>query len=180
MHSCANAILMSMNLSKLGENVMVGKKLFTVLFLGILGTLIVIGAVKFLPIQKSFSTGHSATEHPAKQGPVKLISDVKELAKIIKSKKPIAIKFYADWCGACNYVKGPFSEIANELPDVTFYEINVDDQDIMSYIDEHKVAKDGVEALPTFVLRQGDKINDQIVGGMSKEKLAEKIKKVFS
>ena len=53
MQSFKNAILDSTNLSKLGENVMVGKKLFTVLFLGILGTLIIIGAIKFLPIQKS-------------------------------------------------------------------------------------------------------------------------------
>lgn len=159
---------------------MIGKKLFTVLFLGILGTLVVIGAIKFLPIQKAFKQRHSKTEHPAKQGPVKLIANVKELAQALKRKEPMVIKFYADWCGACNYVKGPFAEIAHEMSDITFYEVNVDDQDIMSYIDEHKVAKDGVESLPTFVLRKSDKINDQIVGGMAKEQLAKKIKNVFS
>ena len=159
---------------------MVGKKLFTVLFLGILGTLIVIGAIKFLPIQKSLSQGHTATDHSGEHESVKKISNIKELAQIIKSKEPMVIKFYADWCGACNYVKGPFSEIAHELSNIKFYDINVDDQDIMSYIDEHKIAKDGIEALPTFVLRKKDSINEQIVGGMSKEKLAEKIKQVFS
>jgi len=159
---------------------MIGKKLFTVLFLGILGTLIVIGAIKFLPIKKSFSHGHSAMNHPLQQGSVKAIDTIKELATVLKRNKPIIIKFHADWCGACTYIKEPFAELAHELSTINFYEINVDDQDLMSYIDEHKIAKDGVESLPTFVLRQGNTINEQIVGGMSKEKLATKIKNVFS
>ena len=98
--------------------------------------------------------GHTATEHSGKHESVKIISNVEEFAQIIKSEKPMVIKFYADWCGACNYVKGPFSEIAHELPDINFYDVNADDQGIMNYIDEHKIAKDGIEALPAFILRK--------------------------
>ena len=157
---------------------MISKKLFTVLLLGILGTLIVIGAVKFLPIQKSFQK--NTTENNCVKGLVTEIKEVDQLKKILEGVNPIIIKFYADWCGACNYVKGPFTKISNELPHIHFYEINVDNQDVMNYIDEHKIAKDGVEALPTFALRQGDKVNEQFVGGMSKDKLTEKIKNAFS
>ncbi len=158
---------------------MINKKLFTVLFLGILGTLIVITAIKFLPLQKAFKQNHAAKDQ-AIQGTVTEINDASELKKALEGDNPVVIKFHADWCGACNYVKGPFAAVSNEVSNAHFYEVNVDNQDIMTYVDEHKVAKDGVEALPTFVLRQGDKVNEQFVGGMSKEKLAEKIKNAFS
>lgn len=158
---------------------MIGKKLFSIVFLGVLGTLIIIGAVKFLPIQKAFQNNHSAQKHSI-EGSVKTIEDVNQLKKALKNTNPIVIKFYANWCGACNYIKEPFAEISNDLSDITFYEINVDNQEIMNYVDEHKISKDGIEALPTFVLRKGEKINEQIVGGMSKDKLTHKIKNVFS
>jgi thioredoxin 1 len=162
---------------------MIGKKLFTVLLLGVLGTLVVIGAAKFLPIQKLFLANHTqghkssaASEH----GPITAITTVDQLSKVLKSDNPMIIKFHADWCGACTYVKGYFPELAHELSHINFYEINVDDQDIMSYIDKHKIAKDGIESLPTFVFRHGDKINEQIVGGMNKQDMTKEIKKVFS
>lgn len=157
---------------------MVNKKLFTVLLLGILGTLIVIGAIKFLPIQRSLQKHHSIEDDP--KGSITKITDVDQLKKALQQSGPIIIKFYADWCGGCNYVKGPFAEASNELSHITFYEVDVDNQEIMNYVDEHKISKNGIEALPTFVLREGNKINEQIVGGMSKDKLAEKIKNVFS
>ena len=158
---------------------MISKKLFTVLLLGVAGTLIVIGATKFLPIQKSLQNSQSL-ENNGPEKSVPEIKDVKQLKKIIQSDNPIIIKFHAHWCGACNYVKGPFTQISKELTHIHFYEVNVDNQDVMNYVDEHKIAKDGVEALPSFVLRQGNKVNEQFVGGMNKDKLTQKIKNAFS
>ncbi|MFT6765493.1 MAG: thiol-disulfide isomerase/thioredoxin [Alteromonas naphthalenivorans] len=158
---------------------MIGKKLFTVLVLGVLGTLVVIGAAKFLPIQKLLSD-QTQSETPGQHGPVTDITTVDQFTKVLKSKKPMIIKFHADWCGACNYVKGPFAELAHEHSHINFYEVNVDNEDIMNYADEHKVAKDGVEGLPTFVFRHNDKVNEQVVGGKDKKAMAKDIKKFFS
>jgi len=157
---------------------MVEKKIFTVVLLGVIGTLIVIGAVKFLPLKKTFSPGHSATEHSTQQGPVEDITTEKQLTKILKKSHPMIIKFHATWCGACNYMKEPFAELAHELSDISFYEADVDNKDVMNYIDEHDVAN--VESLPTFVFFKKGKVIEQIVGGMKKEQLKKEIKQIFS
>lgn len=160
---------------------MLGKKLFTVLFLGILGTLIVIGTIKFLPLKKTCQNcthEHGSKTTPPTQGPVTTISTVKEFTHALNSKKDMIIKFYANWCGACNYVKGPFAEAAHEFSNIHFYDIDVDNQDIMNYVDEHKIGK--VEALPTFLFFKNGKSVEKIVGGMNKEHLKKEIKQIFS
>lgn len=160
---------------------MINSKLTRVLVLGIVGTLFVITCVKFLPIKKVWKKNHTAQAHDdAQYGPVTQLKTEKEIEHVVKGKRPFVIKFFADWCGACTYVKMPFNEIAHSIHTVDFYEVDVDNQAVMDYIDKHKIAKDGIDALPTFILRDGSKVNEQIEGGMKKEELEQKIKKAFS
>lgn len=42
--------------------------------------------------------------------------------------KPIAIDFYATWCGPCRVISPKFEELAARTPEVAFYKVDVDEQ----------------------------------------------------
>lgn len=54
-----------------------------------------------------------------------------EFSKILKSKRPQVVKFYADWCGACKNMKPAFEKVANDINNksVDFNTIQIDLKD---------------------------------------------------
>jgi len=103
---------------------------------------------------------------------VKQIGTDQEFAMIAQSGKPVVIKFYADWCGACKAAKQPFEELSQEpeLSMVDFADVNVDLlKDIANqYINQ---------GVPTFVYFKDGKPVDKTVGAGPKNKLRDDIKK---
>ena len=86
-----------------------------------------------------------------------------ELKQVLKSKTPVAILYYADWCGHCKVMHTPWDELEKETSNVQFYKIESDD------------FPPGLElGFPHFeVVRSGTKkVAD---GEMSKEDLKKKL-----
>lgn len=77
--------------------------------------------------------------------------------EILKSGKPAVIKFGAEWCGACKSVKSEYAELANELKDVTFVDIDVDKFQPLAQ-------KNAVSGIPTFLYVQNGSTKHQDVG----------------
>lgn len=89
--------------------------------------------------------------------------------EVLDAKGKVFVDFYADWCGPCRMMGPVVEELAEELKDVKICKINVDSaEDIARNYD--------VMSIPTFILFEDGNIKNKIVGGRSKEEMAEWIR----
>ncbi len=71
-------------------------------------------------------------------------------------KEFIVADFYADWCGPCKMIAPFFKEVSEEIPDVTFVKINVDEN-------EKLAAELNVMSIPTIIiLKNGIEVERKI------------------
>ncbi len=89
---------------------------------------------------------------------------------VLESKSTVFVDFYADWCGPCKMTSPIIDELSNEMKDVAFVKINVDDNQDLA-------AEYSVFSIPTFLIFKNGKAVHQFVGAMGKEKFIEEIKK---
>lgn len=88
---------------------------------------------------------------------------------IKKSKKPVVLKVYADWCGPCLQLAPIFEKIAQEHGDeYLFAKLNVDNEQ------EVAIALQ-VTSLPTIVFIKDGNVVGKELGYMSKDDLTAKI-----
>ncbi len=96
---------------------------------------------------------------------VKVVNGKEELQKEIESGVAI-LDFYADWCGPCKMIAPVFTELAEEMTDVKFIKINVDNN--------QDLAKEyGVMGIPTLVVTKDGETKESVSGFRPKPALAE-------
>lgn len=88
---------------------------------------------------------------------------------ILKSKTPVLVDFYADWCTPCKMMSPIIEEVSNEFKGkITVLKINIDEcTDIAQ--------KYSVMSIPTIILFKNGEATKTSVGVTSKEKLVEMI-----
>lgn len=93
--------------------------------------------------------------------------------EVKKSTKPVVVDVFAEWCGPCQQMAPIVEELEKEHGDsYKFVKVNVDES--------REIAIEfGVSSIPTFVFFKDGKIKGKETGYLSKEDLAEKIKKVL-
>ena len=73
--------------------------------------------------------------------------------------KLIVIDFKAAWCGPCKAIK-PFLEyLREEYPNVDFYEIDIEDEDLATVVEHFEIAK-----VPTLVYIKNGTVCHSIIG----------------
>ena len=88
---------------------------------------------------------------------------------VLKSKKPVLVDFYADWCTPCKMMSPIIEDITNELKDkVMVLKINIDNSPDIAQ-------KYSVMSIPTIILFKNGEPKKTSVGVASKEKLLEMI-----
>ena len=104
------------------------------------------------------------------------IASQDELNALTTNNNHVIIKYYAPWCGACQFTDKPYKELSDELAQeekfsqIAFAQANVDNmaQDFLK--------KEGIEGIPTFKYLEGGKEKDAVVGVESMQKFKETIK----
>ena len=99
---------------------------------------------------------------------VKVTSETFE-TEVLKSKEPVLIDFFADWCGPCKMLSQIVDEIAQESEDIKVVKINVDESpDIaMDY---------RVMSIPTLIVIKDGQEKARSVGFVEKAKILELLK----
>jgi len=92
-----------------------------------------------------------------------------EFNEIIKNGN-VFVDFYADWCYPCKMMMPVVDEIEGELKDVSFYKINVDNN-------EDIAIKYNVQSIPRFLVFKDGELKGTFVGGREKEQLLSEVLK---
>lgn len=99
------------------------------------------------------------------------VTDQSFEADVLKSKEPVVVDFWAEWCGPCRMIGPALEEISTEMAGkVKIAKINIDENPQIA-------AKLGIRSIPTlFIYKDGQKV-DQMVGAKPKGDLARWISK---
>lgn len=106
---------------------------------------------KPLPQKKKNATA------PTSDKPVP-VTDKSFRKDVLKSKKPVLVDFWADWCGPCKMIAPHVDELAKAYGDkIKFAKLDVDRNPIMSQ-------RYQVRSIPTFILFEGGQPAQTITG----------------
>ena len=90
-------------------------------------------------------------------------------AEITKSDKPVLVVFWDVWCGPCPMMAPMLHELEEEVPDVQFGKVNVDEQ--MELARQFRVV-----SIPTLIVFKNGQEVKRMVGVTSKEELKDALK----
>ncbi len=84
--------------------------------------------------------------------------------EVLKSKKPVLLDFYADWCGPCQMMAPAIEEISNEREDIVVGKINVDNEPKLAQMFQ-------VMSIPMFAVVKDGKLTNTSVGYRPKDEI---------
>lgn len=92
------------------------------------------------------------------QATIASVSDNSFEAQVLRSDRPVLVKFEAEWCGPCKAMKPAVEELANEYGDrLTVVTLDIDQNQQTTY-------KYGVRGVPTVLLFNKGQVAAQKVG----------------
>jgi len=93
--------------------------------------------------------------------------------EVTKSDKPIIVDFWASWCGPCKMLGPVFEKVSQDMPEVKFAKLNVDENKDLQQ-------KNAVMGIPCMIIFKNGEEVDRIVGFQPEEKLKENIKNILA
>jgi len=89
---------------------------------------------------------------------------------VLKSKKPVLVDFWAEWCGPCHMLSPILEEVAKENDAIIIKKLNVDEN-------QQTAMKYQIMSLPTVALFKDGEIVESLIGVQPKGAYEEIIKK---
>lgn len=88
-------------------------------------------------------------------------------ADVLKSKTPVLVDFWAEWCGPCKMVSPILDQLAGEFGDkVKIVKVNIDEN-------PETPTKYGVRGIPTLMIFKEGELTSTKVGASPKKALAD-------
>lgn len=97
---------------------------------------------------------------------MKEVTDSDEIKKLMRSKSPVAIFYYAAWCPHCKVMHEPWKQLEMEDKEKIKF-VQMESEDIPSEL--------GITGYPHFVFVKGGKVQAQASGEMTKDDLKKKL-----
>ncbi len=92
-----------------------------------------------------------------------------EFEKLMKSKGVVIVDFFAEWCMPCLMMAPIIDELAEEIKEVKFAKVNVDDNSDLA-------GRFGISSIPCFLFfKEGKEIN-RIIGGRNAEDFEQEVR----
>jgi thioredoxin 1 len=102
------------------------------------------------------------------------VTDQNFEAEVLKSKMPVIVDFWAEWCGPCRAIAPIVKDLATRYGDkVKVVKMNVDENQSIP-------AKYSVRSIPLVLAIKDGVVVDQLLGSKSKEAFEELVKKVVA
>ncbi len=99
-----------------------------------------------------------------------MVKDInaEEYEQLKNSDSTVVIDFHATWCGPCKILSPILEELQNEMEDVEFVKLDVDQFPEISGANQ-------VMGVPTVVILKDGEIKERFVGVQPKETIKDKI-----
>mgnify|MGYP005836229795 CR=1 FL=1 len=83
---------------------------------------------------------------------------------VLRSKTPVLVDFYADWCGPCQRLSPILEQVAAEMPDARVVKVNVDQNPELA-------AHYNISSIPAMMVFKDGRVVDQTVGLVGKAQI---------
>jgi thioredoxin 1 len=91
---------------------------------------------------------------------------------VLQSPVPTIVDFWASWCGPCKMIAPLLDEIAREEEGrVRITKVNIDDEPAL-------MQRYGVRAVPTLLFFKNGELKEQVVGGLPKKAIVDRLNKL--
>ena len=91
---------------------------------------------------------------------------------VLNSDIPVLVDFFTDWCMPCKMLSPILEEISSELNGkLNVIKVNIEKDFNAKLADTY-----GIRGVPTMMVFKAGKVQDTIVGAMSKEMILERLK----
>lgn len=160
------------------------KTFFSLLLLSVLGFV----GYKYYYQNQSFGC-HSCSEHRSPNSEVATedhnnsvvsLMAIEDLDRLLSNEKPSFVKVYLDGCPPCKQAALVYPDIANQFPNVAFYDLNVANSVVMNALIEKNVIERPITAAPTFLFIKNGKVVEIMQGFNSKENLIDQINSLLN
>jgi thioredoxin 1 len=85
------------------------------------------------------------------------VTDATFEADVLRAGRPVAVDFWAPWCGPCRAVHPVLEQLAGETDKVEFVKVNIDDN-------PEAASRYGVLSIPTVILFADGEPKATVVG----------------